>query len=61
MKLTQYQKKAVGVKKEEQIEHFIWNQKMGKSYHEIDQNNIDLGEQGQTYPDFLKMEKRPPN
>ena len=61
MKLSKYQKKCLGVKKESELEHHIWNEKLAKLYQPIDENNYDLGDQGQTYPEFLKMEKRPPN
>jgi len=50
MKLTQYQKKALGFKKV--IPEFIWNDRMAKIYKPIDKRNTDISD-GQTFPEFL--------
>ena len=49
MKLNSYQKKALGVKKENDVENFIWNISLGKNYGELDERNVNLGDIGQTF------------
>ena len=61
MELSQYQRKTLEVRKKEKIEKFIWNPELGKLYEPIDETNMNLGDEGQSYKEFLGMEKRPPN
>ena len=61
MKLSQYQKKALGIKNNKKVEEYLWNEKLAQIYDTIDETNLNLGDQGQTFPNFQKMEKRPPN
>jgi len=61
MKLRKHQLKALGCVTPAVLPRWCWSEELSKLYEACPPDNHELGDEGQSYPEFMSMAARPPN